>query len=367
MNIIDAPIAAETEYRHRVSVSDASPPLDKLNRPLRDLRLSVIDQCNFRCTYCMPRDTFGPDYPFLPSAQRLSFEQMVKLAKAFALLGVEKIRITGGEPLLRRGLEALIEQLAKLTTASGKPMELALTTNGSLLAAKARSLRDAGLNRVTVSLDAVDDAVFRRMSDVDMPVSRILDGIETARAVGLAPIKVNAVVERGVNDSQILPLVRQFKGSGVAVRFIEYMDVGGAGGWSNTKVITARETRQIVEAEFPLIPIVSPEQMGTAVNYRHADGEGDVGFIASVSQPFCGTCTRARVSADGQLYTCLFATQGTDLRTWLADNASVEQLATAVRGRWIQRDDRYSELRSAPRRPGSAKIYPTVRMSLVGG
>jgi cyclic pyranopterin phosphate synthase len=368
VNLIDAPIAADTELRHRGALGENTPAFDKLNRPLRDLRLSVIDQCNFRCTYCMPRDVFGADYPFLPSAQRLSFEQMVKLAKAFALLGVEKIRITGGEPLLRRGLESLIEQLAKLTTASGKPMELALTTNGSLLAAKARSLRDAGLSRVTVSLDAVDDAVFRRMSDVDMPVSRILDGIEAARAVGLAPLKVNAVIERGVNDHQILPLVRLFKGSGVAVRFIEYMDVGGADDWSKTKVVTAREARGIVETEFPLTPVLDGEPTGTAVNYRHADGGGEVGFIASVSQPFCGSCSRARVSADGQLYTCLFATHGTDLRPWLTQSASVEQLASAVRGRWIDRDDRYSELRTTPRRvSASGKVYPTVRMSLVGG
>ncbi|MFM0209756.1 GTP 3',8-cyclase MoaA [Paraburkholderia sediminicola] len=360
---------ADTASRHSVAAGGVTTTLDRLNRPLRDLRLSVIDQCNFRCTYCMPRDTFGADYPFLPSSERLSFEQILKLAKAFALLGVEKIRITGGEPLLRRGLESLIERLAKLTTESGKPMELALTTNGSLLAAKARSLRDAGLGRVTVSLDAVDDAVFRRMSDVDLPVSRILDGIEAARAVGLAPVKVNAVIERGVNDSQILPLVRRFKGTGVAVRFIEYMDVGGAAGWSNTKVITARETRGIVESAFPLVPVVVHEQTGTAVNYRHADGSGEVGFIASVSQPFCGSCSRARVSADGQLYSCLFATQGTDLRPWLTDAASVEQLAGIVRHRWVQRDDRYSELRSTPRKPrsGSGKVYPTVRMSLVGG
>ncbi|MFM0185366.1 GTP 3',8-cyclase MoaA [Paraburkholderia nemoris] len=358
---------ADTESRHDVSAGAVTTTLDTLDRPLRDLRLSVIDQCNFRCTYCMPRETFGADYRFLPSSERLSFEQMVKLAKAFALLGVEKIRITGGEPLLRRGLESLIEQLAKLTTPGGKPLELALTTNGSLLAAKARSLRDAGLGRVTVSLDAVDDAIFRRMSDVDMPVSQILDGIEAARAVGLDPVKVNAVIERGVNDSQILPLVRQFKGTGVAVRFIEFMDVGGAGGWSNTKVITARETRDIVESAFPLVPVVVREQTGTAVNYRHADGTGEVGFIASVSQPFCGSCSRARVSADGQLYSCLFATHGTDLKAWLTEAASVEQLAGVVRSRWTQRDDRYSELRSTPRRSGSGKAYPTVRMSLVGG
>jgi len=367
VNIVHQPIFADTESHHGVSAGAVTTTLDTLDRPLRDLRLSVIDQCNFRCTYCMPRETFGADYRFLPSSERLSFEQMLKLAKAFALLGVEKIRITGGEPLLRRGLESLIEQLAKLTTPGGKPLELALTTNGSLLAAKARSLRDAGLGRVTVSLDAVDDAIFRRMSDVDMPVSRILDGIEAARAVGLDPVKVNAVIERGVNDSQILPLVRQFRGTGVAVRFIEFMDVGGAGGWSNTKVITARETRDIVESAFPLVPVVVREQTGTAVNYRHADGTGEVGFIASVSQPFCGSCSRARVSADGQLYSCLFATHGTDLKPWLTEAASVEQLAGVVRSRWTQRDDRYSELRSTPRRPGSGKAYPTVRMSLVGG
>ncbi|WP_225936633.1 GTP 3',8-cyclase MoaA [Caballeronia sp. NK8] len=341
--------------------------LDRLDRPLRDLRLSVIDQCNFRCTYCMPRETFGADYPFLPSSERLSFAQMLKLARAFALLGVEKIRITGGEPLLRRGLESLIEQLAKVTTISGKAMELALTTNGSLLAAKAQSLRNAGLDRVTVSLDAVDYAVFRRMSDIDIPVSRILKGIETARAVGLDPIKVNTVVERGVNDSQILPLVRLFKGTGVAVRFIEYMDVGGAADWSNANVMTAREIRDVVESEFRLIPHAVAEERGTAVNYRHAGGEGDVGFIASVSQPFCGSCSRARMSADGRVYSCLFAKEGADLTPWLTDTASVEQLAVAVRSRWVQRDDRYSELRSTQRKKGSGRVYPTVRMSLVGG
>ncbi len=341
--------------------------LDRLGRPLRDLRLSVIDQCNFRCTYCMPREIFNADYAFMPSSDRLPFEQMVKIARAFALLGIEKIRITGGEPLLRRGLESLIEQLAKLRTESGKPMEIALTTNGSLLAAKARSLSDAGLHRVTVSLDAVEDAVFRRMSDVDMPVSRILDGIEAARAAGLAPVKVNSVIERGVNDSQILPLVRLFKGTCVALRFIEYMDVGGANFWSSTKVLTARQTRDIVESVFPLVPVADEEHTGTAVNYRHADGTGAVGFIASVSHPFCGSCSRARVSADGRLYTCLFAKLGTSLRPWLSESVSAEQLAEVLRTRWINRDDRYSELRATTRPPGSGKIYPTVRMSLVGG
>ncbi|MCA8059638.1 MULTISPECIES: GTP 3',8-cyclase MoaA [Burkholderia] len=351
---------------YRNAPADA-PSLDTLARPLRDLRLSVIDQCNFRCTYCMPRANFGADYAFLPSSQWLPFEQMIKIARAFTSLGVEKIRITGGEPLLRRGLESLIESLAALPALNGQPVEIALTTNGSLLAAKARSLRDAGLGRVTVSLDAVDDAIFGRMSDASVPVSRILAGIEAAQAAGLAPVKVNAVIERGVNDSQILPLVRQFRHTGVAVRFIEYMDVGGARFWSGDKVLTAIQMREIIESAYPLMPVGDGDPAGTAIRYRHADGAGEVGFVASMSHPFCGACTRARVSADGKLYTCLFATDGTDLRPWLADTTPVEQLAAAVRRRWLHRDDRYSELRAAlgARRPG--KGYPTVRMSLVGG
>ena len=366
MNAIDQ-ASADAAARLRGPVGAVANIVDTLDRPLLDLRLSVIDRCNFRCTYCMPREVFDTDYAFMPSSDRLSFDQMVKIASAFASLGVEKIRITGGEPLLRRGLETLIERLAKLTSANGKPLEIALTTNGSLLAAKARTLRDAGLDRVTVSLDAVDDALFRRMSDVDVPVSRILDGIEAARAAGLSPVKVNAVIERGVNDSQILPLVRQFKGTGVAVRFIEYMDVGGASFWSSAKVLTAQQTRDIVESVFPLVPAAEQNHAGTAINYRHADGTGEIGFIASVSHPFCGSCSRARVSADGQLYTCLFATQGTDLKPWLAEAASVEQLSDTVRSRWIRRDDRYSELRATKRTRASGKAYPTVRMSLVGG
>ncbi|WP_367651552.1 GTP 3',8-cyclase MoaA [Cupriavidus basilensis] len=341
--------------------------LDRLGRPLRDLRLSVIDQCNFRCTYCMPREVFPADYAFMPSADRLSFSQMVKIARSFTSLGVEKIRITGGEPLLRRGLEALVEQLAKLTTVSGKPLEIAITTNGTLLAAKARALKDAGLSRVTVSLDAVDDAVFRRMSDTDVPVSRVLDGIEAASAAGLAPVKVNAVVQRGVNESQILPLVRLFKGTGVVVRFIEYMDVGGADFWSDAAVLTARQTRDMVESVFPLTPVEPGPGASTAVRYRHTDGGGEMGFIASVSQPFCGSCSRARVSADGQLYTCLFASRGTSLKPWLSESASEAQLAQAIRLQWTGRADRYSELRATARSNRQSQRYPTVRMSLVGG
>lgn len=355
-----------------VSTDGASPssfhrPLDTLARPLHDLRLSVIDQCNFRCGYCMPRSSFGPDYAFMPSSERLSFTQLENVAHAFVSLGVGKIRLTGGEPLLRRNLEALIERLASLTTIDGKRVELALTTNGSLLAAKARSLRDAGLSRVTVSLDAIDDAVFRRMSDADVPVARVLAGIEAAQAVGLAPLKVNAVIERGKNDDQILPLVRHFRHSGVAVRFIEYMDVGGASAWASNKVLSAAQMRDRIERSYPLVLIGEPGHDATAIRCRHIDGAGEVGFIASVSHPFCGTCSRARVSADGRLYTCLFATQGTDLRQWLDEGASIDRLADAVRAQWALRDDRYSERRAARAARPSGKTYPTVRMSLVGG
>ncbi|MEX3929314.1 GTP 3',8-cyclase MoaA [Paraburkholderia sp. BR10936] len=343
------------------------PVSDTFARPLRDLRLSVIDQCNFRCTYCMPSDVFDANYPFLRASERLSFDEMVKIAKAFASLGVEKIRITGGEPLLRRGLESLVERLACLRTVSGSAMEIALTTNGSLLAKRARSLRDAGLNRVTVSLDSLDDAVFRQMSGAREPVQRILEGIEQACAVGLTPVKINAVIERGVNDSQILPLVRHFRHTDVAVRFIEYMDVGGASGWSTANVLTAPEIHAIVESEFALIPLGPQPDATTAVNFRHADGSGEVGFIASISQPFCGTCSRARVSADGHLYTCLFAARGYDLTPWLDESGPVDQLADVLRSRWRERYDRYSELRATRHKPRTGKAYPTVRMSLVGG
>jgi len=342
--------------------------LDRRGRPLRDLRLSVIDQCNFRCTYCMPREVFGADYPFLAATERMSFDQMLQLARAFVSLGGEKIRITGGEPLLRRGIESLIERLAALRTLDGQTMEIALTTNGALLAAKARALRDAGLGRVTVSLDALDDAVFRHMAGVDFPVARVLDGIAAASAAGLAPVKVNTVVERGVNESQILPLVRFFKGSGVSLRFIEYMDVGGATEWASSKVVTAREVREVVESAYPLVPLGGARPGSTAVNYRHADGGGVLGFIASMSKPFCGDCSRVRVSSDGHLFTCLFATQGMDLKPWLQGDGGAEALTDAIRARWTLREDRYSELRATRVASGSdRRAYPTVRMSLVGG
>jgi len=344
----------------------AAPLRDALGRPLRDLRLSVIDRCNFRCSYCMPRESFGPDYPFLPASERLGFDEMLRLARGFVALGVEKIRLTGGEPLLRRGLPQLVERLAALRTPSGHPVEIALTTNGVLLAAQARALRDAGLARVTVSLDALDDALFRHLSGADLPIARVLDGIAAAQAAGLAPLKVNTVVERGVNEGEILPLVRHFRGSGVALRFIEYMDVGGASAWGRGRVVTADEVRARVAAEFPLraLPGADGGRDGaTAQRFEHADGQGELGFIASVSQPFCGDCSRARVSSDGRLYTCLFATRGLDLRPWLAPDSDPEALQQLLATHWARRDDRYSERRAeAP-----ARRYPTVRMSLVGG
>lgn len=340
---------------------------DALGRPLKDLRLSVIDQCNFRCTYCMPKEVFTRDYPFLPSSMRLSFDQLVRIVRAFAALGVEKVRLTGGEPLLRKDIERLVEALARVKTLDGRDMEIALTTNGSLLAARARSLKDAGLQRVTVSLDSIDDDIFRKMNDVDFPVAKVLDGIDAAMAAGLAPVKVNTVVERGVNVGQILPIARRFKGSGVDVRFIEFMDVGGATSWANAKVFSSEETRQVIEREFELVPGSAERGSATADTYEYPDGGGRVGFISAMSHPFCGACTRARVSADGKLFTCLFATRHFDLRPWLFEGVAADELSDVVRNQWRQRDDRYSELREEKRRSGTGKVYPTVRMSLVGG
>nr|WP_258002306.1 GTP 3',8-cyclase MoaA [Burkholderia sp. WAC0059] len=341
--------------------------LDRLGRPLRDLRLSVIDQCNFRCTYCMPKDVFTPDYPFLPRSARLSFDQMTALASAFVMLGVERIRITGGEPLLCRHLETLVERLARLRTPAGRNVEIALTTNGLLLAQKARALRDAGLSRVTVSLDSLDDALFGRMNGVGAPVSRVLDGIDAARAAGLAPLKVNMVVEKHVNDSQVLPIAQRFRHTGVTVRFIEFMDVGGAASWNRDKVLTSDETRARIASVHPLVPVPGRRASDTASVWRYADGAGEVGFISSVSQPFCGDCTRARVSADGRLFLCLFATGSVDLKPWLSEGRSPAALADEIRRHWLRRDDRYSELRGQLAATGRKRAYPVVRMSLVGG
>jgi cyclic pyranopterin phosphate synthase len=335
--------------------------LDTRGRPLKDLRLSVIDQCNFRCPYCMPKESYGPDFPFMTASERLSFDELARLARTFVGLGVEKIRITGGEPLLRKDLPKLIETIAAMRTPSGRELDIALTTNGSLLAKQAQSLKDAGLKRITVSLDSLDDKLAGRMNGVGFPVARVLEGIATAQRVGLAPVKVNTVIERGANDSQILPLVHHFRDSGVQLRFIEYMDVGGASRWNAGQVLTADAMRAIVEQHYPLRPDSAARGHDTAEIWHHADGAGSVGFIASMSHPFCGDCTRARVTADGKIYFCLFAIEGADLRPWLGEGLEAA-LAERVRTLWQARGDRYSELRGT-----AARAHRVVRMSLVGG
>jgi GTP 3',8-cyclase len=329
---------------------------DKLRRPLRDLRVSVTDRCNFRCVYCMPKEVFGRDYAFLERRELLTFEEIERLARVFVAHGVEKIRITGGEPLVRRDLERLIEQLA---TIDG--LDLTLTTNGSLLPQKAQALRDAGLRRVTVSLDSLDDRVFSAMNDVDFPVQRVLEGIDAAAAAGL-PVKVNMVVKRGLNEEAILPMAREFRERGHILRFIEYMDVGRTNGWRLDDVVPAAEIVETIETEFPLEPL-GPNYPGeVARRWRYRDGAGEIGVIASVTQPFCGTCTRARLSAEGRLYTCLFALRGHDLRALVRGGASDEELHEAIGTTWRGRADRYSELRSA-----QTADLPKVEMSYIGG
>jgi cyclic pyranopterin phosphate synthase len=330
---------------------------DTLGRPLRDLRISVTDRCNFRCTYCMPKDVFGPDYKFLPRSEVLSFEEITRLARLFKEHGIEKIRLTGGEPLLRRDLERLIEMLANLGG-----LDLTLTTNGSALARKARALRDAGLNRLTISLDSLDDAVFRAMNDVDFPVAAVLEGIDAATAAGLAPIKINMVVQRGVNDHTVVDMARRFKGSGHIVRFIEFMDVGATNGWRLDDVVPSAEVIRRISAELPL-EAVEPNYYGeVAERWRYRDGAGEIGVISSVTQAFCRSCTRTRLSTDGALYTCLFATSGYDLRSLLRGGASDAEIHAAIGRIWRVRGDRYSEIRTA----ATAKARK-VEMSYIGG
>jgi cyclic pyranopterin phosphate synthase len=350
--------------------------LDRLGRPLTDLRISVTDRCNFRCSYCMPKEVFGKDYPYLPHSALLSFEEITRLARVFAEQGVRKIRLTGGEPLLRKNIEALIEQLAALRTPDGQPLDLTLTTNGSLLARKAQSLRDAGLQRVTVSLDGLDDAVFRRMNDVDFPVAQVLEGLEAARSAGLGPIKVNMVVKRGTNEHEILPMARHFRGTGTVLRFIEYMDVGATNGWRMDEVVPSAEVVQRLSEAFPLVPLeaTAPGETAQRWGYAGADGQydpalGEVGVISSVTQAFCSDCTRARLSTEGRLYLCLFASQGHDLKPLLREKqASDEQIAAAIAAIWQGRADRYSELRGlrAPDAEPAAGAR-RVEMSYIGG
>ena len=336
---------------------DAPPLLDRLGRPLHDLRISVTDRCNFRCRYCMPREVFGADFQFLPRDEILTFEEIARLVRVFAGYGLRKVRLTGGEPTLRAQLPKLV---AMIREAPG--IEIAMTTNGSLLAQQAQALADAGLDRVTLSLDSLDDAVFRAMNDVDFQVARVLDGIEAAERAGLSPIKINAVVKRGVNDHTVVDLARHFKGSGHIIRFIEYMDVGTTNGWRMNDVVAGAELVERINAELPMEPAEPSYRGEVAKRWRYLDGEGEVGVITSVTQPFCGDCTRARLSADGRLYTCLFGVWGTDFRGPMREGVDDERLAAILTERWRARTDRYSELRS-----DATQDLRRVEMSYIGG
>lgn len=333
--------------------------VDKLNRPIRDLRISVTDRCNFRCVYCMPKEIFGPEYQFLDHDAILRYEEIARVARLFVESGVTKIRLTGGEPLVRRQIEKLIDMLAQVPGLK----DLSLTTNGSALTrAKAEALKDAGLRRITISLDTLDDATFKAMNDVNFPVARVLQAIDHAASVGLSPVKINMVVKRGLNDSSILPMARYFRGSGHIVRFIEYMDVGTTNGWRLDDVVPAAEIAETIDTELPIEP-ASPNYPGeVASRWRYRDGGGEIGIISSVTQPFCRGCTRARLSAEGSLYTCLFATHGHDLRRLLRGGASDEYIAEVINTIWSRRADRYSELRTS-----QTVGLPKVEMSYIGG
>jgi cyclic pyranopterin phosphate synthase len=335
---------------------------DRLGRALRDLRISVTDRCNFRCPYCMPAEVFGRDFAFLPHDQVLSFEEIARLAAIFVRLGVGKLRITGGEPLVRRDLPVLIGYLAALRTPAGDPVDLTLTTNGSALRALAGPLAAAGLQRITVSLDSLDDEVFGAMNGVDFPVARVLDGIAAARSAVLSPIKVNTVVRRGMNEASILPLARWARDEGLVLRFIEYMDVGHSNGWRLDDVVTADEILATIDAAMPIEPAAPGYRGEVAGRYRYRDGSGELGLIASVSRPFCADCTRARLSAEGHLYTCLFAVRGADLKTPMRDGEPDAALEARIRAVWTARTDRYSELRSA-----ATRDLPKVEMFALGG
>jgi GTP 3',8-cyclase len=332
--------------------------LDSLGRPLRDLRISVTDRCNFRCVYCMPKAVFGSGYQFLSRSEVLTFEEIERVARVMVSLGVRKVRLTGGEPLVRRDLERLVASLAAIDGLD----EVTMTTNGVLLPAKARSLADAGLRRVTISLDSLDDDVFAAMNDVGIGVARVLRGIDAAVSAGLAPVKVNAVVKRGVNDDGVVALAERFRGTGVIVRFIEYMDVGTTNGWQMRDVVPAQEIIDRIGAAWPLEPIGRDEPGEVATRWRYRDGAGEIGVISSVTQPFCSACTRARLSADGRLYTCLFGAAGHDIRALVRSTAGDDVLAHALAAIWQKRRDRYSQLRTA-------KTTPTTRveMSRIGG
>ena len=366
---------ADLRYRASVPTVVAMPTpasgwlADRLGRPLRDLRISVTDRCNFRCSYCMPKQVFDRDYAFLPQSSLLSFEEITRLARLFVAHGMQKIRLTGGEPLLRKHLEVLVEMLAALRTPGGAPLDLTLTTNGSLLARKAKVLKDAGLQRVTVSLDALDDAIFRRMNDVDFPVADVLAGIEAAIAAGLGSIKVNMVLKRGTNDGEIVAMARHFRehyDGRVVLRFIEYMDVGSTNGWCMDHVLPSAEVVERIASVFPLKPVPAQYAGETAQRWRYLDGAGEIGVISSVTQAFCGDCNRARLSTEGRLYLCLVASHGHDLRALLRGDATEAQIGGAVADIWGARSDRYSELRGRGQAlPGDGERK--VEMHYIGG
>ncbi len=346
---------------------------DTLVRPLRDLRISVTDRCNFRCSYCMPKEVFDKDYEYLPHNALLSFEEITRTARMFVAHGVQKIRLTGGEPLLRKNIEVLIEQLSQLRTVQGKPLDITLTTNGSLLRRKAKALKDAGLQRVTISLDGLDDSIFRAMNDVDFPVAQVLDGIDAAKKAGLQNIKVNMVVKRGTNAQEIVPMARHFQATGVTLRFIEYMDVGATNGWRMNEVMPSSEVVQRIHLHMPLVQLApsAPGETAERWGYAGADGQhnaalGEIGVISSVTQAFCGDCNRARLSTEGKLYLCLFATQGHDLRALIRGGASDDDLQSAIGHIWQGRTDRYSELRSSMA-ADSGTGARRVEMSYIGG
>ncbi|MBX7230047.1 MAG: GTP 3',8-cyclase MoaA [Burkholderiaceae bacterium] len=336
---------------------------DLRGRQLHDLRISVTDRCNFRCTYCMPKEVFGKNYSYLPQASVLSFEEIVRLSRLFVAHGVEKLRLTGGEPLLRKDLERLIAMLSELKTFAGKSLDLTLTTNGTLLAKKAQSLKNAGLARLTISLDALEDAVFKKINDVDHSVQEVLQGISTAQTAGFKDIKVNMVVQRGINDQEILPMARYFKARGIIVRFIEFMDVGNSNGWKMDSVVPSREVLQRINSEMPLLNLQPNYPGEVAQRWAYADGQGEIGVISSVTQAFCNSCSRARLSTEGQLYLCLFAHTGFDLRALLRKGASDAQLQTVIAQLWSQRRDNYSESRSTIKGANHRKI----EMSYIGG
>jgi cyclic pyranopterin phosphate synthase len=356
-------VIALHEERGSLAIPAARPlhgalPVDARGRALHDLRISVTDRCNFRCTYCMPKEVFDANYSFLPHAELLTFEEIVRMARIFRTLGTAKIRLTGGEPLLRKGIDRLVAMLREALPG----VDLTLTTNGSALKAQARALRDAGLDRITVSLDSLDEETFRAMNDADFPVAKVLEGIDAAASAGLSPVKVNMVVRRGVNDHQVVDMARHFRGSGHIVRFIEFMDVGSTNGWRMDDVIASAEIVRRISERFPLEPAQANYGGEVAERWRYADGQGEIGVISSVTQAFCATCTRARLSTDGQLYTCLFAQRGYDLKSLLRSGSDDAAITEAVTGIWQRRDDRYSEIRTAE----TAKSRK-VEMSFIGG